>query len=420
MKPTKPPTKPSLQMKSGTKPPVRTSVNNSSLKNRDISPEHVPTAFLKMKNAKEIQNTSNSGLFSNTPTKRSPSRLNSSSITDDNKSPLEILTNRKSTTHKRNFTIYHIYTYEIPKIDDEYTNEYNTELFNMLLSEKDQEIRSLKAQVHDLTTISYPSPNNYNNTPNGNTLAFESHIRPTELDNTIFAFEEERVRLETRCVDLTRELEVNKQDLADCLEEKGKVSKELFELRRRLDVNIQAFLEMENTVDDLKAQLSNNEVIVDKARTAISAVESSLNNLYDITGCKPYVNEEANGLVEHIELIVSSIRGSTELLKAKKLHVDHESTTTIEGNCVYDTVNPFKESVKYESGRYGDCYGDEWVSVDEFNEAVSELADLRLKVHKITSYLVQSGGFMPDEPYVDQEVVYDDNQVVLNSDEYLN
>lgn len=385
MKPTKPPAKLDLQIKSSARPPNRISTTNTAHQNRDTSPDHISKAFLKIKMQKDSQDTSNSGLFSNTPTKRSPSNHNRRNITETGRSITEILRDRKSVSFKRHYTIWHIYTYEVPKIADEYDNEGDGQLLGLLLSQKEEEVKLLRSRVAELEAMDHSMG------------GFDPMARATEIDNTIFAFEEERVRLETRCSEMERELETAKEQLKDSDERQSALIKEVVELKKRLDKTTQSLLEAEEKIDEFSGSLTMAEATIKKAKTLSHVLADSLNEYFDASGAAERIKLTNHDIHSSLDLIISCVRANNEDLKTKTLKGGLKRSFPLDS--IIDGVQISGYLCLNDDAKSSSALDDkeEWVSMQEFNEVVTELADLRLKVHKISNYLAEHTGFVLDD-----------------------
>jgi len=377
MKPNKAPNKTSVQSKSGVKQPVRTS-NNSSIRNtRDVSPESKPTAFLKMK-AKEIQNTSNSGLFSNTPTKRSPSQHNRSSINEKARSTIDDSRLRQSINIKSPFSIRHIFTYEIPKIDDSEQNEYNSALLKLLLDQKEQEIAELKAMIVDQgKMIEYLG-------------SCDQQVRPTDIDNALFTYEEEKVKLEAKFIELQHQLEAKDRQITQNQDFQNFLNQQLVNLELQVE-------ERDDLIVKLKQEVNYTQNNIEQATRLANSLVDVTKEYFESAGIPLNIQIQEDSLESILEQLFDKFIEMKRTTRDRKaissssnhLITDNNQELNLESNNIHNVNLDYHLKISYVSNQNQD----EFVIMDDFNQMVIELADLRLKVHKITDYLSKNTEF---------------------------
>ena len=190
--------------------------------NKDTSPEqHTPeSSYVKIKK-NQIRHLDSSGnmLFTKRGSKRSIDikKEDTSIITDNLKNLSQVLTSKKSVA-RRVHNIKHNYHFAVQSKDKGNNEESGNEYYEFLLNEKETEIQRLKAQLNDSQNL--PSES----------FALENHeiFRQTDFDNTVFAFEEEKVKYaakleaaENSIVELNEKLvtaEISNQRLSDQVE----------------------------------------------------------------------------------------------------------------------------------------------------------------------------------------------------------
>ena len=383
------PIKSTFQSKPSTKPPIRGSNNNAPQPERDASPEPVTSAFRKSKKTRDVQNSSNSGLFGNTPSKRSPKQLNRSNLNASQGSITELLNTRRSTAHKRLFGICHVYTYQIPKIGDDSNYEVDQGSLGLLLNQKEEEIKELRDQLLERSITE------------NCTSGYGSQPRPTEIDNTIFAFEEERAKVEIQRAEDRKEISNLEQQLAQSTENQNALNKRIVQLEERLETKSQVIVGLEDQVDAVAEKLEAAHKELQAANELSAQLFDAMKAYFEAAGAPLGIEPAPNSLTSRLELLIAIIEERHK--ESERLERENKGKGGYDYEAQSDDLHDENNSTtsnKHASDNKGrpTCkeFDKQWVTVQELDDAMIEIADLRLKLHKIVGYLSENTNFCLD------------------------
>ena len=388
MKPKNPSTNPGLHIKSNIKPPARIPSFNNHRKVNDVSPKPKKTSS-KVKNDSNNVSIGSSELLADTGEYNSINNTNKANIAENLKSLSHILT-KKSTNVKKQWEIDHVYTF---KASTESTFCLDSDIMRYLIAQKDEEIKSLKAMIDQLLS---KSPYNIHD---------HSLNRPTDIDNTIFAFEEEKIGLESRLSEVNKELLCKDKEI----EEKDEAMDRLMSKFNTLENEMQESNKQLSTVkeDYTKVKTQNNELCfyMNKIETSIFRLFDVINDFLEelgISRIEKYYSEDINCFIVHI---IDNIALRANIRQQNILHIgtqtDHLSNSGAliaskrSEICYSHSATSQKKNNSNKPTNFAN--GQTLANRDDFLSMLKDINKLKNNINKIEKYVEIDTSFKLDE-----------------------